>query len=706
MPCSYSAFRFCTACTGAYLWVVDGVGRRWRPPMLVINERTTAPRSEQRVLHWMRNWTGQYVIVGLAISGCYLPDRDRKGETQEADLVVITPRAAVVIEVRDTVPEATTGVLSVQANGRWRLSGFAGDPMRVRDNDSSPFDQVTSNVVNLQALVRKHHAEASVDGLIVVVPPDESSLTLNIESRRRGCGVVLGAGAVDLRAWFHRTAGRKLVWTAERTHTLLADLNLGDQVTVDDLVADGFPPEQKLRAGTLAALDSVTRRTRAVDGSHSVGISEKAEGPESSDAPSTESVLESSDVAPLAAQPTASEHSERDVEPDEVDRIASGPERSTPPLSAMPARPRTDASEPDASEPDIKEPEVLEPLPPTQGSAQSGQHVNGSLSTAQQSVEYVDVPDDTAEVATAHPAQISPDARTRPAEPDPFAPEFLAPEPATSEPALPSTTVHPDLDDREETHHSSSSPEHAQPRGSVEVPEDDHAQWTAKPPRFEGRLAVRPAREEPVEPESYAPERSATGFVASIRPVAAEPHAPEPTESSPSGEALDPAAQSAPEPSSFTDSWSSWIEPAPDRPLPPRPTPAPPPNRPPSWSTPSPQPEPLRRPSPTTVLERRPRIADLRRITTLPARTPGRPSEKPQSRGHRSQQIAAVALIVLVIGTIWVLAASCSTPTGGAVRPSQAPVPITEEVPPPPTATETPGRMNLLPLCTPLTPKC
>ncbi|WP_067464028.1 nuclease-related domain-containing protein [Nocardia amamiensis] len=68
--------------------------------MLVINERTTAPRSEQRVLDWLRSWTGQYVIVGLAISGCYVPDRNRKGEAQEADLVVITPRAAVVIEVK------------------------------------------------------------------------------------------------------------------------------------------------------------------------------------------------------------------------------------------------------------------------------------------------------------------------------------------------------------------------------------------------------------------------------------------------------------------------------------------------------------------------------------------------------------------------------------------------------------------------------
>jgi hypothetical protein len=105
------------------------------------------------------------------------------------------------------------------------------------------------------------------------------------------------------------------------------------------------------------------------------------------------------------------------------------------------------------------------------------------------------------------------------------------------------------------------------------------------------------------------------------------------------------------------------------------------------------------------VLER-PRITVRDQITALSARIPGRTSEKSKPRGHRSQQIAAVALILLVIGMIWVLAASCSTPTGGAVRPTQAPVLTTEAVPAPPPVTETPARMNLLPLCTPRTPKC
>ncbi|MEU1548253.1 hypothetical protein [Nocardia sp. NPDC005745] len=657
--------------------------------MLVINERTTAPRSEQRVLGWMRSWTGQYVIVGLAISGCYLPDR--KGEAREADLVVITPRAAVVIDVQDTVPEATAGVLSVQANGRWRLSGFAGDPIQPRHDDSSPFDRVTSNVVNLQALVRKQHGDASVDGLIVVVPPEDSALTLNVESRRRGCAVVLGAGQADLRAWFHRTASRKLIWTAERTHTLLTDLNLGDQVTVDDLAADGFPLEQKLRAGTLAALDSVTRKAPELEHRTSTAGSDADESA-GSGAPPADAVPEPPDAVPDAARLTASPRAaENPDETEDVDRRISEADQST----ASPSTPKRN----DALEPDTGEREGSESAPPPRSGAEGAPQVDRS--PARPPVVHTAVTDGSQDVTASesHSSQVpvAGAVQAQPTEADPFAPEFLAPEP----PPMPSssdTTAHSYAG---EVRQAASSLADAEPG----VREDDHSQ----PPRFEGRLAAKSAQENVAEPNSYVTERFATGYVDSIHPSAAEPTSPERTEPgfSPADEDFDPAAQSSPAPSSFTDSWSSWIEPEPepDRPLRPRPAQAPQSSPPPAWSTPAPEPQPLRRPAPAAVLER-PRIAVRDQITALSARIPGGTSEKSKPRRHRSQQLAAIALIAFVIGTIWILAASCSTPTGGAVQPTQAPVLTTEEVPPPPIVTETPGRMNLLPLCTPRTPKC
>ncbi|TQM25884.1 NERD domain-containing protein [Nocardia bhagyanarayanae] len=211
--------------------------------MLVIDERTAMPKTEQRVLEWIRTWTGQYVIVGLAVSGCPLPEGDHDDGALEADLVVITPRAVVVLETVELVPEASAGTLTVEADGRWRLSGFDGDPLR--DQDTNPFDRVTNNVASLKAVVELRHPEAFVDGLVVVVPPRESTVVLDVESRPQGCGVVLGSTPSELRAWFHRTAGRRFVWTAEDVHALLTELNVGDWVLLEDLVAEGFPKERK-----------------------------------------------------------------------------------------------------------------------------------------------------------------------------------------------------------------------------------------------------------------------------------------------------------------------------------------------------------------------------------------------------------------------------------------------------------------------------
>ncbi|WP_330228717.1 NERD domain-containing protein [Nocardia sp. NBC_00508] len=563
--------------------------------MLVINERTTATRSERRVLGWLRSWTGQYVIVGVAISGCYLPDRKGDGEAQGADLVVITPRAAVVIEAKGTVPEAMTGVLSVQANGRWRLSGFEGDPIDVPDSDSSPFDQVTNNVSNLKELVRKHHPDTYVDGLIVVVPPRESTVTLNIESRRKGCGVVLGSTPAELRAWFHRTASRNLIWTAERAHAVLSDLNLVDQVSIEDLVADGFPLERALR-GDAGAM--VLEEAAPGGGTPSAENSDAACVPAHEDVPSSHSTRERP-VAPQLNAPGSLQAPESD---DAQDETAPASDRPVSPLAETPMPARSDALEAVSSD-------------ETAGSGpEGGQRVHSSPSS------IADRQFDTAE-----------------------------------------------------------------------GPEDD-----PEPVSTSDRLPPRLAQSKPAEPDPYT----------------LEPAESPPSEPLPSGATVDFAAQSPPPLSSpFTDRWSSWIE-SDTQPLRPPATPSPLSSEPPWWSAADAEPRPPRRPTVPRLVERRPRIADLRHMITVPPRTRTRTADQPRPIRHRPQQIAAVALIALVIGTIWVLAAACSTPQGDAVQqtPSPAsttePPPPTEVAPPPPTVTETPARFDLLPLCLPFRSDC
>ncbi|MEV6335075.1 NERD domain-containing protein [Nocardia vinacea] len=218
------------------------VQARWRvTSMLVVNEGSTQ-RSEQCVLDWIRTWNGQYVIVGLAVSGYSISDRDPNDAERQMDVVVITPRAVVVIEVQEITSEVTGGVLSVRSDGRWQLSGFDGEP--VPRHDSDPFGQVASNVHLLSQVVRRQHPDALVDGLIVVVPPREATITLDIESRKPGGTMVLDSSA-GLRAWFLRTANRKLIWTAEQAYELLGELGLSHAVTVEELVAEGFPSQSR-----------------------------------------------------------------------------------------------------------------------------------------------------------------------------------------------------------------------------------------------------------------------------------------------------------------------------------------------------------------------------------------------------------------------------------------------------------------------------
>ncbi len=230
--------------------------------MLVINERAAVPRSEQRVLDWMRTWKGQYIIVGLAISGCHVPRRHGETDPGGAELVVITPRAVVVVEVRDTVPDATSGVLSVRAAGPWRLSGFDGDPLR---DAAEPFEQVADNLGALKDLVREHHSDAYVDGVIVVVPPWESTVVLEVETPQQGCGVVLGSTPGELRAWLHRTSNRKLLWTAEAVHALLEDLELDHLVSLEALLAEGFPSATGRRRGAALAGEPLATTTAYPD---------------------------------------------------------------------------------------------------------------------------------------------------------------------------------------------------------------------------------------------------------------------------------------------------------------------------------------------------------------------------------------------------------------------------------------------------------
>lgn len=209
--------------------------------MLLINRDRAKSGSERKVVSWLDTWSGNYKIPGVAIVSHYLKGRSDDESSQEADLVIITPHTTVVGEVKGTAPDATAGVLTCTAEMPWTLSGFTGDPVHVRKNDTTPYDQARDALFKLKAAVDKVGSSAFVVGLVLVVPPANATLRLEERSAPRGCAALLCDSPNPLRAWFHGAHQRQIVWTAEQAHALLTVLGVGDYYTVAQLEDEGFP---------------------------------------------------------------------------------------------------------------------------------------------------------------------------------------------------------------------------------------------------------------------------------------------------------------------------------------------------------------------------------------------------------------------------------------------------------------------------------
>ncbi|MEV0042076.1 nuclease-related domain-containing protein [Nocardia rhamnosiphila] len=210
--------------------------------MLVITDKLRSG-AERRVVGWLRKWEGDYRVPGVAITNCFISG-------QEVDLVIITPYTTVVGEIKGVDPEVTGSVLQCTTNSRWRVPGSAGDPVSVRDNDTTPYDQVRDGVFKLKAAAGQVGGSAFVTGLVVVLPPRGSTMRLEKKSAPPpGCDVLLCNTQNPLRAWFHRAHHRSaVVWTAEQAYAVIEALEYGDRTTISELAEEGFPLDSALPA--------------------------------------------------------------------------------------------------------------------------------------------------------------------------------------------------------------------------------------------------------------------------------------------------------------------------------------------------------------------------------------------------------------------------------------------------------------------------
>ncbi|WP_280470110.1 nuclease-related domain-containing protein [Nocardia farcinica] len=514
--------------------------------MLVIDDDTTIAAAGQLVLDWMRTWTGQFVIVGLAVPGDRLHGRL---DGHRGDLVVLTPRLTLVMEVRGTAPDARDGVLSVRADGRWRLSGYDGDPIPADEPATDAFDRISGHVATLAELAHRHAPDARVEGLVVVVPPGESDIRVTAGSGRPRCGVVVAEDSADLRAWFHRTAGRRLVWSAEDAHGLLADLGMGEAVSVDDLAAEGFPTRKRLRylaSPEYAAAESAARRP----GGH--GAKERA-------------VLRPGDLAHLRAglvadppgRPySASSFAAAPARGDEggVDSAADVAPRSGEPVadrSAPLAEIRSGVANGECADGSAM------PWAGARGGVAGSRDAVGPSGTPRELVAVNPLPDPTAPAGCAdserrvtHPAaQARPDAATD--EPGDAAVPGSGPDPKSGvpQPAGPQARLDAAPDEPGSTAAPGSGPD---PKPGTPQPAGPQARLDAAPDEPGNTAAPgsgpnpKPGVPQPAGEARQRSDRNPVGAADEL--VVRGPKTPLPVLPEPDGEAF------------FTDDWSSWIE--------------------------------------------------------------------------------------------------------------------------------------------------
>ncbi|MET8650081.1 hypothetical protein ABZW59_09370, partial [Nocardia aurea] len=210
--------------------------------MLVINAARNGVRpTEKRIAGWLGKWTDEYRVAGIVIAGCYVPERGNPRAGREIDLVVITPHVCVAVDVVNILPRAG-GELSCSADGRWSLSGVPDDPVRVRPGDVNPINEVSDAFFDLKACADRVGFDAFVAGLVLVAGHARFPITVEWHGPPpHGCDVE-AAGLSALRRYFRKSAARREVsWDAERVHAFLGALGYADRVTVEQLVAEGFP---------------------------------------------------------------------------------------------------------------------------------------------------------------------------------------------------------------------------------------------------------------------------------------------------------------------------------------------------------------------------------------------------------------------------------------------------------------------------------
>ncbi|WP_146099080.1 NERD domain-containing protein [Nocardia nova] len=232
--------------------------------MLIVNDTPLRPLSEKRAEEWLRSPADGRSRPGVAIADCHVA-KPGKSWTQQVDFIVITLHAVLVLEIKGTHPSLTDGCVIADPNDRWRHDLTDIDPVRTRASDRNPLAQALDAAYQLKSLTSKHNPDHPfVHAVVVLVPPTNSTLTLQASAMPRGTAVVLGE--TGLRSAVDISRRTRPIWTAEQVYSMMNALGFGDLITIGALIGEGFPALDRNHAAwlppTLAPSPAAAHRPR------------------------------------------------------------------------------------------------------------------------------------------------------------------------------------------------------------------------------------------------------------------------------------------------------------------------------------------------------------------------------------------------------------------------------------------------------------
>ncbi|SDM60235.1 hypothetical protein [Allokutzneria albata] len=185
--------------------------------------------AEAKVAQWMRTWTGDFGLPGIAVFNAATP-------IGMADALVLSPYGCLVLEI-DGFTRRQDGALRAPAEGAWEVDG---QPAAL--HSTNLIEEVRANVTAVRsALNAAGITTGAVPGLVVLLPTPGSEIELASEPSG-DIQVVLAPHQKPLRRYFHTLCKSEKVWDANTVAAAARALKLTEQVPgVLDLYQHGIP---------------------------------------------------------------------------------------------------------------------------------------------------------------------------------------------------------------------------------------------------------------------------------------------------------------------------------------------------------------------------------------------------------------------------------------------------------------------------------